>query len=157
LVEVEVVVGERKMLGERCQVTIKLDDKGRFAFPAHLRRKMKEAGLDELVLTNFDGGIRGYTPDYFAERIEGPIRELNPFEPETTRLQRAYLWGADACKVDGQGRIRVPQMLRDECGLSGECVLLSILDWIEIWSVERYRAARLKSQTVVSKENNSGG
>ncbi len=145
------------MLGERCQVTITLDDKGRFAFPAHLRRKMKESGVDELVLTNFDGGIRGYTPDYFAARIEDPIRALNPFDPDTTRLQRAYLWGADTCKIDGQGRVRVPQMLREECGLSGECILVSVLDWIEIWSIKRYQEARLMSQNSDSKTINSGG
>ena len=130
------------MLGERCQVTIKLDEKGRVALPARLRRKLKEAGINAVVLTFFDGGIRGFSPTHFVERIEGPIAERDPFDPETQLLHHAVLAGAEDCPVDGQGRIRLPARLREECGLDSEAILISMLDWIEIWPPERWEARR---------------
>jgi len=130
------------MLGERCQVTIKLDDKGRIALPARLRRKLKEAGINAVVLTFFDGGIRGFAPAHFVDRIEGPIAERDPFDPDTQLLHHAVLAGAEDCPVDGQGRIRLPARLREECELGAEVVLISILDWIEIWPPARWEARR---------------
>lgn len=139
------------MLGERCQVTMKLDEKGRIALPARLRRKLKEAGINAVVLTFFDGGIRGFAPSHFVERIERPIAERDPFEPETQLLHHAVLAGAEDCSVDGQGRIRIPQRLRDECGLDGDAVLISILDWIEIWPRDRWEQRRKQALESRSK------
>ena len=130
------------MLGERCQVTIKLDEKGRLALPARLRRKLKEAGINAIVLTFFDGGIRGFAPAHFVERIEGPIANRDPFDPETQLLHHAVLAGAEDCSIDGQGRVRLPVRLREECGLGSEVTLISMLDWIEIWPTERWEARR---------------
>lgn len=130
------------MLRERCQVTIKLDDKGRIALPARLRRKLKEAGINAVVLTFFDGGIRGFSPAHFVDRIERPIAERDPFDPETQLLHHAVLAGSEDCPVDSQGRIRLPPRLREECELGTEVVLISILDWIEIWPPARWEARR---------------
>lgn len=130
------------MLGERCQVTIKLDDKGRIALPARLRRKLKEAGKNELVLTYFGEGIRGYLPEYFSEHIEGQFQSRDPFAAETLDLQVVFLGGTEDCSIDGQGRVRIPAPLREEAGLDGDCVLISALDWIDIWPLERWRERR---------------
>jgi MraZ protein len=130
------------MLRERCQLTIKLDDKGRIALPARLRRKLKEAGINAVVLTFFDGGIRGFSPAHFVDRIERPIAERDPFDPETQLLHHAVLAGSEDCPVDSQGRIRLPPRLREECELGTEVVLISILDWIEIWPPARWEARR---------------
>ncbi len=130
------------MLGERCQVTIKLDEKGRVALPARLRRKLKESGVNAVVLTFFDGGIRGFAPNHFVERIEGPIAQRDPFDPETQLLHHAVLAGAEDCSIDSQGRVRLPTRLREECGLGSEAILISMLDWIEIWPPERWEARR---------------
>jgi MraZ protein len=134
------------MLGERCQVSIKLDDKGRIALPARLRHKLKDAGINALVFTYFDGGIKAYTPAWFETRIEGPIAERDPFDPDVQVLHHAVLAEAEDCSVDGQGRVRIPSRLLEACGLSDECVLLSILDWVELWSPERWEARRIEAR-----------
>ncbi len=130
------------MLGERCQVRFKLDDKGRMGLPARLKHKLKDAGINALVLTYFDGGIKAYTPAWFAKRIEEPIAARDPFDPDVQVLHHAVLADAEDCAVDGQGRLRIPARLREECGLEGECVLISILDWIEVWPADAWEARR---------------
>ena len=134
------------MLGERCQVSIKLDDKGRIALPARLRHKLKDTGINALVLTFFDGCIKAYTPSFFAERIEAPIADRDPFDLEVQLLHHAVLAEAEDCSVDGQGRVRIPIRLRDECGLDGDCVLISILDWVEIWPLDRWEKRRREAR-----------
>jgi len=134
------------MLGERCQVSIKLDDKGRIALPARIRHKLRDAGINALVLTYFDGGIKAYTPAWFEKRIEEPIAERDPFDPEVQVLHHAVLAEAEDCSVDGQGRVRIPARLREQCFLGDECVLISILDWVELWSPERWESRRAEAQ-----------
>ncbi len=130
------------MLGERCQVEIKLDGKGRIALPARLRKRLKDEGIEMLVLTCYDGGIRGFLPADFEERVERPIAALDPFDPEAQDLHHTVLAGAEDCPVDAQGRLRVPAHLRDEAGLTRDCVLHSLLDWIELWDSEAWAARR---------------
>lgn len=132
------------MLGERCQVTTTLDDKGRLALPARLRHKLRDAGINGLVLATIDGSLKLYLPGFFRERVEAPIAEMDPFDPETQILHHAILAGATDCPVDKQGRLRVPAALQDEAGFGpgSEVILHSILDWVEVFSVEAWAERR---------------
>ncbi len=132
------------MLGERCQVDVKLDDKGRLALPARLRKRLKDEGIGALVLTYYDGAIRGFTPQYFEERIESRIGDMDPLAPGAQELHHAILAVAVDCNVDSQGRMRIPTHLRREAGLDREIVLHTVLHWVEIWDRERWLARRVE-------------
>lgn len=128
------------MLGERCQVEIKLDGKGRIALPARMRKRLKHEGIQTLVLTHFDGGIRAYLAQDFERLVEAPLRELDPFDPDAQDLHHLILAGAEDCAIDAQGRLRIPPLLREEAGLAGPVILHSILDWFELWDADAWRA-----------------
>jgi MraZ protein len=130
------------MLGERCQVTSALDSKGRIGLPAKLRHKIKESGINALVLTCVDGGIRGFTPDYFATRIEGPYADADPFDPAAQAYFYAVLADAETCTIDAQGRIRIPARLREQAGLDKDVRVISILHWLEFWSPAAWESAQ---------------
>ena len=130
------------MLGERCQVEVKLDEKGRIALPARLRKRLKDEGIEKLVLSYYDGGVRAFLPADFESLVEAPIRKMDLFDPVAQELHHTVLAGAEDCSVDGQGRLRIPQHLRDDAALSRACVLHSILDWFEIWDRDQWRERR---------------
>ncbi len=132
------------MLDERCQVTTTVDDKGRIALPAKLRHKLRDAGIHGLVLTYFDGSLKMYLPGYFRDRVEGPIAERDPFDPHVQILHHGILGGAADCNVDRQGRVRLPKDIREEAGLAcgDEVTLVSILDWLELFSKAAWKARR---------------
>ena len=134
------------MLGERFQLTSSLDSKGRLALPARLRTQMVEASIDELVLTCVDGGVRAFTPEDFATRIEGPYVDADPFDPDAQAYFYAVLADAETCKVDGQGRIRIPTRLREQAGLVKAVKVLSILRWLEIWNPSNFAAVQAQSR-----------
>ncbi len=132
------------MLQERCQVTTTVDDKGRIALPARLRHKLRDAGIHGLVLTYFDGSLKMYLPGYFRDQVEAPIALRDPFDPQVQILHHAILAGASDCNVDKQGRVRIPKDVRSESGLGEgtEVVLVSILDWIELFPKKAWEARR---------------
>ncbi len=130
------------MRTRRCQVTVKLDEKGRIALPARLRKDEDGGDVQGLVLTSYDGAIRAYSPEDFERCVEGPIRELDPFDPRSIELQHAFLACAEDCKVDSQGRMRIPEGLREEAGLRREVVLHTMLEFIELWDAERWQERR---------------
>ena len=121
------------MLKVRCQTISTLDEKGRLALPSALRHACEAARISALVLTPRQGAIWGWDPDTFESRVEEPLRRADPFAQDVESFTHAYLAPAQDVDIDGQGRIRIPPLLRDFARLEKEVVVNSLLDRIEIW------------------------
>jgi len=48
--------------------------------------------------------------------------------------------GAATCEVDKQGRILIPNKLREQAGLEKDIVFVGVLSKIEIWSKEKWES-----------------
>jgi MraZ protein len=109
--------------------TPRLDDKGRLAMPARFRSDL-EGGL---VIT------KGQERCLFAFPIAEFTRltELLRVAPVTDRRVRNYsrIFFASASHEvpDSQGRITVPQQLRQYAGLEKDCVVIGANTRVEIW------------------------
>jgi len=126
------------VLRVRCQATATLDDKGRLALPAVLRRALDKHEVSALVLTFHGGALWGWTPEDFERTIERPLLEQDPFNPKVLQFSRALLAPAQEVEVDRQGRIRVPAILRELAGLDREIMVNSMIDRIELWDKQRW-------------------
>lgn len=124
------------MLKVRCQAHATLDDKGRLALPAALRRAFGEANVESLVLTFHKGAIWGWTPAKFEDVVERPMAERDPFADEVMDFAHALLAPAQDVEIKDGRRILIPTPLRDLAGLSKDVVVNSLLDRIEIWDRE---------------------
>jgi len=133
------------MLKVRCQVRATVDAKGRIALPVQLRRALADAGEGSLVLTYAKGAIWGWRPGDFEDSVENPMASRDPFADDVMDFVHALLAPAQDVDVDNQGRIRIPQPLRDLAGIEREVVLNSMLNRIEIWDrsawEERFRSS----------------
>ncbi|MCB9796200.1 MAG: hypothetical protein H6741_26180 [Alphaproteobacteria bacterium] len=107
------------------------------------------------MLTVVDGGIRGFTPQFFADRIEGPFEDMDPFDPDAQAYFHAVLADAEDCAVDAQGRIRIPTRLREEAGLEKELVLISIMQWIELWDADRWAETRADAKQAYKRSRST--
>ncbi|TNE88584.1 MAG: division/cell wall cluster transcriptional repressor MraZ [Deltaproteobacteria bacterium] len=125
------------MLRVRCQANATLDAKGRLMLPAPLKRAVGVHGVTQLVLTFQKGAVYGWSPDEF-EKIESKVEGLDPFDDEVADFVHAFLSTANDVDIDGQGRIRVPPMLRELAGLDKDVVVNSMLNRIEIWDRETW-------------------
>ena len=111
-----------------------IDAKGRLIIPARFRELLGE----EFILTKgLDGCLSIYPMDAW-EAFETKLRALPLTNKNARTFTRFFVAGATNCELDRQGRILVPQTLREFAGLEKEVVLTGNLDRIESWSKEKW-------------------
>jgi MraZ protein len=132
-----------------------LDDKGRIAIPAKLR--YSKVGEDEywVATKGFDRCLFLY-PKHEWERIVNKINERLSFTKKEDRsFLRMFISPATEQTVDRQGRIAIPQSLREYAGIKKEVVTLGAVNRIEIWSEEnwnRYKEENEKTFDVIGEK-----
>lgn len=110
-----------------------IDTKGRIIIPS----KFREALGEEFVVTQ---GLDGCLFVYPNEEWMNFVTQLKnlPGSKEARQLQRYFMAGAASCEVDKQGRILIPNKLREQAGLEKDIVFVGVLSKIEIWSKEKW-------------------
>ncbi|CAM8632122.1 cell division protein MraZ [Acidimicrobiia bacterium] len=110
-----------------------LDDKGRVVLPATFRAQLVDKGF----LSQLDRCLGLWTEEGFAEvaqTLTERIREgLAPQE-----AMRAFAANAHEVRPDAQGRITIPQRLRDFARLERDAVVIGAINRIEIWDASRW-------------------
>lgn len=115
----------------------KIDDKGRLKVPTNFRRVLEEHYGRELFLTSVVGDSVHLYPLAVWEEFEQRLAGL----PSTDRTKRRYLervaYFGQQSQLDSQGRVVVPQLLRESADMTGEVVVAGRLDHLEVWNHER--------------------
>jgi MraZ protein len=111
-----------------------VDAKGRLAIPARFRSGLAE-GL--VVTRGLDPCLHIYPKSQWLPLAER-LSELPMSEPAVRALRRSFFTGAFTCEMDKQGRILLPQALREYAGLDGDVVIAGLNTFIEIWSAKRW-------------------
>lgn len=109
-----------------------MDAKGRMTFPTKLRELIGERFI---VTKGIDGCLFVYSLEDFEKRAE-KIRSLPMAKARA--LQRSFMAWACEVEPDKQGRILVPQSLREVAGLEKEIVVAGVSDRCEIWDKKRW-------------------
>lgn len=111
-----------------------IDAKGRLIVPAKFREIL---GDNFIVTKGLDGCLFAYPNDEWT-RFEEKLKSLPLTNKNARQFTRFFLAGAAACEVDKQGRILLPQVLREFASLEKDVVLVGVASRIEIWSRERW-------------------
>ena len=110
-----------------------LDAKGRIRIPTRFRDILKTRYDDRFVITNLDRCLIAY-PLQEWEIIEEKLGSLSLVRQDVKAFQRFFISGATECNFDKQGRVLIPQTLREHASLEREVVLAGMLRSFEIWS-----------------------
>ncbi len=111
-----------------------IDAKGRLIIPS----KFRDALGDTFVVTKgLDGCLFVYDNDEWTA-FEEKLKSLPITNKEARQFARFFLAGAAEVEVDKQGRILVPNVLREFAQISKDVVLIGVASRIEIWSKERF-------------------
>jgi MraZ protein len=123
----------------------KIDDKGRLKIPTDFRRLIEERYGAELFVTSVLGDSALIYPLPVWEEIEQRLSGMPSTDRTKTRyLERVNYFGQQVA-LDVQGRILVPQLLRERAGMNGDVVVSGQLNHLVIWNHERF-ASRLDEQ-----------
>jgi MraZ protein len=117
-----------------------LDDKGRVILPARFRDQLAGGAF---VTTELDGCLSVWTPEDFEVRAQ-EVRERARTGPAGRQVARAFFAGTVDGTPDRQGRMVLPQGLRDFAGLAREVVITGQFDHIEIWDAARWREEKAR-------------
>jgi len=127
---------------------INMDAKGRLAMPARQREPLVVESAGQVVVTiDTQSACLVIYPVSEWERIEKDIQNLPALKPAVKRFQRLVLGYATDLELDGNGRLLLPQPLRDYAQLEKKLVLVGQGNKLELWSealwlAERDRALR---------------
>ncbi len=111
-----------------------LDPKGRVSLPARFREVFAEGA----VLTLGQDGCLFCFPRAEWERRSDEVRELPLSDTEARAYARMFFGKAEQIELDSQGRLLIPQRLRQEAGIRKEAVVLGVFDRMEIWDREAH-------------------
>jgi MraZ protein len=123
----------------------KIDDKGRLKIPTDFRRVIEERYGPDLFVTSIEGDSALLYPLPVWEEIEARLGGMPATDRVKARfLERVSYFGQQA-RFDNQGRLLLPQILRESAGMSGEVVVSAHLDHLVVWNRDRF-ARRLEQQ-----------
>ena len=126
----------------------RLDEKGRIAFPARLRSNLvgdvvwvtKGMGKDKSLLV--------FSPKTWKKTVAELKERLSIYNEKTRWLYRRFISPAREVIIDKNGRIAIPQSLREHAGLKKDCLFLGMSTVIELWDVEIFKSEDKKTSEI---------
>ena len=106
-----------------------IDDKGRLAIPAKLRVKLSDGAV---VTRGLDNCLFLY-PRSEWQKIAQKLSALPISQSKARAFSRLMLAGAMPVELDSQGRVTLPEYLRDFALLKKKAVVAGLYDRLEIW------------------------
>ncbi len=112
-----------------------IDAKGRLFIPAKLREELGETFYVTVSLT--DPCLTVYSEGGWEQLTE----KIESLPQAKSRTVRRYVYSnAVKCEPDAQGRILLPQKLRQYAGLEKDVVIAGVSSRAEIWNADKWAA-----------------
>ena len=107
-----------------------IDAKGRLIFPIKLR---EELGEHFVIFKGLDNCINVYSQEKW-NAFEAQLAAL----PSKARKVQRFFSANFECEPDAQGRILIPQTLRDYAELKKDVTVIGMIDHVEIWDKQAW-------------------
>jgi MraZ protein len=127
-----------------------LDDKGRLTIPAKFRDELAGG----LVVTRGIDRCLSVFPRQVWDDLARRIAQLPLTQRNARNFSRLMFSGAADFIPDRQGRVLIPQGLRDYAGLDSEAIIIGLYDRLEIWNPEHW--ANVKAEVEEDPESIAG-
>ena len=114
----------------------RVDEKGRLKVPAEFKRVIDEKYAQKFYITSQDGIVAQVYPFEEWERIEQKLAALSTFNPTKKRFLTRTNYYGQVVEMDGQGRLLIPQILREAAQIRGEVAVLGNLTYLEVRNME---------------------
>lgn len=114
-----------------------VDNKGRVAFPAKLRKAVNPEAQDRFTL------LRGLEPCLYLypydewELVEQKLSKINSFTRQGRTVKRNFLRFAEDLVLDKQNRLSLPTHLMEWSGIDTSAIFIGSGERIEVWSPEK--------------------
>jgi len=113
-----------------------VDSKGRLVLPSRFRDRL-ERGL--VVTKGQERCLYVFPIDKWDQEVE-QVNNLPRTDRRSRNYARSFFGSASDQQLDRQGRIQIPQPLREYASLGKDVVVIGVADRVEIWNVESWES-----------------
>ncbi|UHA75812.1 division/cell wall cluster transcriptional repressor MraZ [Paenibacillus sp. 481] len=124
-----------------------IDDKGRLIVPVKFRDSL---GSIFVLTRGLDQCLFVYPMDEWG-LLEQKLKALPLMKADARAFTRFFFSGASECEWDKQGRINIPQHLRQYAKLDKECMVIGVQNRVEIWSKDAWEQYVLQSESAFNE------
>lgn len=126
----------------------KVDEKGRVPLPPRFRRQLREGvvlskGMGEKCIAVYP--IREW------KRLSDKLAEQALTGAKLRRLARAIHGSAFDTSFDGQGRVKLPDILRAYAGIVDTAIVVGANARVELWSEDGWKAEQTAAEEQASE------
>lgn len=111
-----------------------VDDKGRIILPPVYK---EDLGFEFIITAGFEDTLMIMSKPEFEKFVES-FKVLPP--SQVRKLKRLFVGKMSKASMDKQGRMQIPQTLRDFIGLGDDVYVVGNGNYAEIWTLERWEA-----------------
>jgi len=130
----------------------RIDDKGRLKIPEGFRSDVESRYGTELFVTSVTGEYVRVYPMAVWQEVERKLAEVPSSNPSKQRfLDRVNFFG-QAAALDKQGRVVIPQLLRESAAMSGEVSVLGLQNHLAVWSLKRLQERLFKKEPFTEED-----
>ena len=112
-----------------------IDTKKRLAIPSKLR---KELGAKAVITKGLDNCLWVFPSNQWSKLVE-KLSQLPLGQRDTRGLSRIMLAGASEVRLDGLGRILIPDYLKQYAGLKKNVIIAGVYGRLEIWDETKWK------------------
>lgn len=130
----------------------RIDSKGRLKIPNGFRTFLEAQYGAELFVTSVTGDfVRIYPMPVWLE-IERKLQAVPSTNPSKTRfLDRVNFFG-QVVTLDRQGRVLLPQILRESAAMNGEVSVLGLQNYLAVWNQKRLHERLFKKEPFTDED-----
>jgi MraZ protein len=130
----------------------RVDDKGRLKIPNGFRVLVEQQYGAELFVTSISGECVLVYPMAVWLEVERRLAEVPSANPSKQRfLDRVNFFG-QTVTMDKQGRVVLPQLLRDSAGMVGDVSVLGRQNHLAVWNQKRLMERLFKKEPFTEED-----
>jgi MraZ protein len=135
--------------------TNRIDTKGRVSIPAPYRAVLERDGyaagaaLGIYCYPSLDAAALDAGGERLARAIDALLDDLPNYSDERDELSVALYGESQVLALDGDGRVILPEALRNHCGITTEVAFVGLGQKFQIWEPSRFEARRLTARDKV--------
>ena len=117
----------------------RVDDKGRLKLPAEFKHQFNNPEGEQFYITSKDGKVAEIHPLKEWERFEDKLAAIPNFNPAKKKLLNRLNYFGQMAKMDDQGRLLLPQILREQAKLAGDVVVFGMQTYLEVANHDSFK------------------
>jgi MraZ protein len=128
-----------------------VDEKGRFKVPSVFRAPIEETFGPEFFLTSISGVDVLVFPMPVWNALEEKLAAMPPIHRAKAKFQERFNTYGQVARMDAQGRLLVPSLLREVSGIEGDALVLGQTDHLKL--VDRTKHLKnLRTATITDED-----